>query len=113
MKKHPYPLYVSSLRPFFHPKIGTGDLKIFLKTCLMVGVAHRMANFLLQCKILQVVGVRQQGGNSDHPTLLKKYGTNGHKTIHFGFVTISTIILTSIYTKKMAIKGQELFFKWL
>ncbi len=50
-------------------------------------------------------------GNSDHPTLKKKYGTNGYKTIHFGFVTISIIILTSIYAKRMAIKGQELFLK--
>jgi hypothetical protein len=29
----------------------------------------------------------------------KKYGTNGYKTIHFGLVTISTIILTSLYAK--------------
>jgi hypothetical protein len=50
-----------------------------------------------------------RGGNSDHPTLFKKFGTNGYKTIYFGFVTNSTIILTSIYAKRIAIKGQELF----
>jgi hypothetical protein len=41
----------------------------------------------------------------------KKNGTNGHKTTYLGFVTISTIILTSFHAERMAKKCREVFLK--
>ncbi len=51
------------------------------------------------------------GGNTITKHL--KNGTNNYKTIHFGFVTISTIILRDKYAKNNGKKFQALFLKWL
>jgi hypothetical protein len=44
------------------------------------------------------------GGNLDHPTFKKKYGTSYNKTMVFGFDVGSTIIHTTFYVKKLVKK---------
>ncbi len=53
------------------------------------------------------------GGNLDHPTFKKKYGTSYNKTIVFGFDVGSTIIHMTFYVKKIGKKMTVTIFKMI